>query len=515
VVKTGALLLLLAPVVWLLGMGVWAVGHGMPGWNGAARRAYGNSLEIAVGAAGGALALGLPYGWWMARGRERLRRWAAFAALLPLLLPPYATALAWILLLNREGPVSALAARLGWPSPSPGLERPLMAAWVLASSLWPAAAWAVWAALHTTPLELEEAARLELADARAAWFAAWPFVRAGLAAAGLAVFLLALADFGVPNALGVASFPRELVDRFIADYDFGGAVRLALPGLLAAVPLVALNRLALARLEATPFRSEALPVVRGRGLHAWAGWMGSLSLLLTVAAPLVSLAFYAAGAVHAPVVQEAGEAAGNSAALGAGAAALTVGLALLLGRLPPALDLLATLPYALPGSLVAIAAIAILNRPGPLGEVYGTPAALLWVYLVLFLPFAYRSLAPGWQRVDPELLEEAQLAGAGVWVRFRAVVWPSLAPYAALGGGLVFLLGGREMDATALLRTPGLKTLAFQIHDYLHFYPVPNVAALCLILVLLQSLLIALLAGAYRMKEPPASSEAGGSILPR
>jgi iron(III) transport system permease protein len=498
VVKAGVLLVVLAPVVWLVGMGVAALAHGGFRWDGAARRAYGNSLEIALGAAVGALLLGLPYGACMARGPERRRGGAALASLLPLLLPPYATALAWILLLNREGPVSALAARLGWPSPTPGLGQPWMAAWVLASSLWPAAAWAAWAAFRSTPLELEEAARLEAADARAAWFAAWPFLRAGLAAAALAVFLLAFADFGVPNALGIVSYPRELVDRFNAEYDFAGAARLALPALVAALPLVALSRRALMRLEVMPFRGEELPAVRDGGAQRLGAGLGGLTLALTVALPLASLACYAWGAIHAPIAQEAGEAVATSAALGAGAAALTIGIALLVGRLPLLLDLAATFPYALPGSLVAIAAIAILNRPGPLGELYGTPAALLWIYGVLFLPFAYRSLAPGWQRVDPELLEEAQLAGAGPWARFRAVAWPSLAPYAAIGTALVFLLAGREMDATALLRTPGLKTLAFQIQDYLHFYPVPNVAALCLILVALQALAIGLLAAAYR-----------------
>src|SRR5439155_5932478 len=168
--------------------------------------------------------------------------------------------------------------------------------------------------------------------------------------------------------------------------------------------------------------------------------------------------------------------------LGAVSAATAAAASLAVARLSAALDLLVTLPYAFPGSLVAIAIIAVLNRPGILGEIYGTTAPLLWVYLALFFPFAHRAIAPGWRRVDPDLMGEALLAGAGTWARFRAVAWPALAPYAALAGALVFLLSAREMDATSLLRIPGLQTLAFKIQDYLHFYPVPNVAALCLIL---------------------------------
>jgi ABC-type Fe3+ transport system permease subunit len=100
--------------------------------------------------------------------------------------------------------------------------------------------------------------------------------------------------------------------------------------------------------------------------------------------------------------------------------------------------------------------------------------------------------------VDPALLAAAALDGAGPWARFRVVTWPVLAPGALLGGAIVFVLAGREMDATALLRTPGLQTAPFKIQDYLHFTPVPNVAALCVLLVAAQVGLVALTAALVR-----------------
>jgi ABC-type Fe3+ transport system permease subunit len=56
-----------------------------------------------------------------------------------------------------------------------------------------------------------------------------------------------------------------------------------------------------------------------------------------------------------------------------------------------------------------------------------------------------------------------------------------------IGGMLVALLAAREVDATGLLRIPGGDTIAFRIHDYLHFAPGPNVAALCVLLVALSA----------------------------
>jgi iron(III) transport system permease protein len=491
VLRLLVLAVVLSPTLWLLIAGLSAaasaVAHGIPVWDAAARRAYANSLLIATGAATGAAAAGLPYGWWMARVRTRFRRLLAVLSLLPVLLPPYAVALAWLLLLSREGPVAGPLRASGWTPLSPVLGRPGAAALVLAGCYWPVAAWFVWAGARAVPAELEDAARLEAASHRAAWLAARPQIATGIGAAALLIFLLGFADFGVANTLGIAAYPRELVDRFNADYDFAEAARLALPVLLTVIPLAWANVAVLSRLDFAPAGGREARPVRPGQLAIVGGCLCALILALTALVPLWSLALYSAGGVAvARVWQEAAPALATSAWLGLLAAGAAVVLALLMARLPGPLDLLVTLPYAFPGSLVAIAAIAILNRPGPLGEIYGTSAALVWVYVVLFAPFAFRSLAPGWRMVDGELLDDARLAGAGAWLRFRVVAWPAVWPAALMGGAAVTLLAGREMDATALLRTPGLQTLAFQIHDYLHFYPVPNVAALCLSLIGLQ-----------------------------
>jgi len=58
--------------------------------------------------------------------------------------------------------------------------------------------------------------------------AARPALGAALAAAGLLVFLLALADFGVPSTFDLAVYPVELFAQFSGDYDTSAAARLAL-----------------------------------------------------------------------------------------------------------------------------------------------------------------------------------------------------------------------------------------------------------------------------------------------
>jgi ABC-type Fe3+ transport system permease subunit len=109
---------------------------------------------------------------------------------------------------------------------------------------------------------------------------------------------------------------------------------------------------------------------------------------------------------------------------------------------------------------------------------------LVWIYAVLFFPFAARLTQPALARVDRDLLDDAALCGAGSLACFRIVVWPSLREPAAAGAILVLLLAGREIDATALLRVPDGDTVAFRVYDYLHFAPGPNVAALSVLIVL-------------------------------
>ncbi len=484
------LAVLLAPTLWLV-----AAALGPPDasdragpWDPAARHAAATTLAIALVATAAGAALGLPYGWRMARAGTDARRLLLSASLLPVLLPPYAHALAWLLLLGREGPLrTVLPAGMSAASITGS---PWTAGLVLAAALWPVNAWFICVAARATPRDLEDAARMELAPGPAAWLAAWPAVRGGLAAGALLVFLLAAADFGVPGSLGVGSLSREIADRFQAGYDFREAGLLALPLLVAALPLVGANLRWIERIELAS--RDAQEAARGGG-SGLAGWLlALLALAIGAIAPLSALLYYARDAFPVGAVwNEAAPALITSGALGMMAAILAVGVALALRGLVAAGQLLLMLPYALPGSLVAIAAIGIMNRPGPLGDLYGTIWQLLWVYTVLFVPFAYRAVAAGWRRIDPDLLGEAGLSGAGTWARFRAVTWPAVSSHAGLAAAIVWLLAAREMDATALLRTPGLATAAFKIHDYLHFYPVPQVALLCLLMVVGQLLVVA------------------------
>ena len=80
------------------------------------------------------------------------------------------------------------------------------------------------------------------------------------------------------------------------------------------------------------------------------------------------------------------------------------------------LDFVADAPYAVPGTVLAIAIILVFLPPLPLFDVslYGTLGIILVAYLARFLALALRPTIAGMELVNRNLDEAAQVAGAGV-----------------------------------------------------------------------------------------------------
>jgi iron(III) transport system permease protein len=125
------------------------------------------------------------------------------------------------------------------------------------------------------------------------------------------------------------------------------------------------------------------------------------------------------------------------------------------------LNLAAELPYALPGIVLAIAAILIFIKPLPLFGVslYNTIWIILFAYLARFLTLALRPVVSAVHQTDRSLEEAARMTGARFIFRLRTVLFPLLAPAAAAGGILVFMTSFNELTVSALLWSAGNETL--------------------------------------------------------
>lgn len=136
-----------------------------------------------------------------------------------------------------------------------------------------------------------------------------------------------------------------------------------------------------------------------------------------------------------------------------------------------ALDIAMMLPWALPGTVVAINLIIAFANPSvfSMGRVLiGTYAMVPLAYFVRFSPLVFRSTTASLEQMDPALEEAARSLGASWWYAFRRVVLPLLYRGIAAGALLAFVSGVGEFVATILIYSPRYRPLSIAINDELY-----------------------------------------------
>jgi iron(III) transport system permease protein len=161
-----------------------------------------------------------------------------------------------------------------------------------------------------------------------------------------------------------------------------------------------------------------------------------------------------------------------------------------------AIDVAMMLPWALPGTVVAINLItAFADRSVfAFGRVLvGTFAIVPLAYFVRFTPLVFRSTTASLSQLDESIEEAARSLGATWWYTFRVIVLPLL--YRGIAGGalLAFVNGIGEFVATILLYTPQYRPLSIAINDELYYANYGTAAALGVIQVLLVLIVVILM----------------------
>jgi iron(III) transport system permease protein len=459
-----------------------------------ALEALGHSLVTGAVSALAATAIGMAAALVVGMVHMKGRRAFAFLFVLSMLMAPQVVALAFV---SASGPSSPLLLTLGL-APRPGTPNPLLGAAgiciILALHHAPLAFLILRAGLRQLPRECLDAAALDGAGRLTAirWIV-MPLLRRHAAAAALLCFAAALGNFGIPALLGLPvdylTLPTLIYRRLsgLGPSVISEAAALgALTALLAGLGVVA-ARIAAGRQDLRLEPGESVEAIWAPGLWRWP-LTALLALLVgvTLILPLASLAAEALVPTYGVKLSLAsltldnfvevlgrqavsGRAFRNSfmfaASAGIGCTLLSLPVAYALARFAPRLRPLAEalfdLPNALPGIVIAVAAILLFLRPLPLLGVslYGTPFIIVLAYLSRFFLFPLKSVMAALDRIDPSAEEAAALCGAGLAERLRYVVLPLLAPAAAAGGIIVFLFAFNELTVSALLWSAGTETL--------------------------------------------------------
>ena len=414
-----------------------------------------------------------------------------WALLLPLAMPAYIVAFAYLDLLHPIGPVQgAIRWLLGYDSPRqfrlPDLRSLPGAIFVLGFVLYPYVYLTARAMFMTQPAHLLEAARTLGASSAGAFFrVALPLARPALAV-GLSLALLeTLNDIGASEFLGVNTLTVAVYTTWITRSDLAGAAQIACAMLFAVVLLVLLERHG--RRHQRFSSGQRMHPMQPRRLHGVAAWAATATALTPVligfAAPALYLVWETVkrlrlGSGVSPALVNS---LGNTLALAGGVTVVTVVAGLVVawaaravrsGKGPRAgwgAARLATLGYAVPGTVLAIGLLTpALAFDNALADLFGLRyLPLMGAGIVLVVACSMRFLAmpvggieAGLSRIPPALEQAARLLGETANGTLRRVHLPLLAPALATSALLVFVDAMKELPATLLLRPANFDTLA-------------------------------------------------------
>ena len=157
-----------------------------------------------------------------------------------------------------------------------------------------------------------------------------------------------------------------------------------------------------------------------------------------------------------------------------------------------------TLPYAVPGTVVAVALILAFNRP----VIAGVPALLVgtfWIlplaYFVREYPVIVRSVGASLEGMDGSLLEAASGLGAGPIRVFRSVALPILLPGILSGAVLVLIASLGEFVSSILLYTYDSRPVSVEILAQLRLFNIGSASAYSVLLMLVILVLLRLSGG--------------------
>ena len=459
-----------------------------------------NTLVVGFGGAILALILGTSTALLVALTNIRFKMALVFCFMLPLMIPSQVSALSWIQLFD---PSSAVLIFLGIP-PTPGVLNPMYSAegimLLLGLHASPLVFVAIRAGLRALPKEMLEACQAAGAHRwRALYDVILPLMTPALVAGGALSFVSAIGNFGIPALLGIPGrYPVLSTLIYQRLFGFGPSVLPEVASIALILTTIALVGIFLQTwiVKRRDYRvigaaAVVLPYDLGRAriIFELVSWSVIFVTLVLPLFALIQASFLPAYGIEPSLDNlvlthyqyvlfgdpDTAKAILNSFALAIGAA-----IALVIIATPFAyflvwkpnwlvrfMNFAAEIPYAVPGTVVAIAAILVFLPPLPgLGfSLYNTIWIIFAAYLTRFLNRALRPIISSFLQIDRTLDEAGAACGAMFGYRMWTILLPLVGP-AAMGAILiVFLAAFNELTVSALLWSAGNETVGVMIFN--------------------------------------------------
>jgi len=489
-------------------------------------RALWGSLWISVASVALSAAIGIPLAFLFSRYEFPGRRPLGALVALPAVLPPLVGVVAFLFLYGETGFAARLVEHVFHRREAPWrLEGPAAILLVHAYSMYVYFYLFTRAGLAAIDSSIVEAsAALGAGSWRTNRRLVLPLLRPALTGAALLTFMTSLASFSAPYIFGggFRVMTTQIVStRLNGDYSMAMVETVSLT-VVALLGLFAIERSG-GRDRATGGKKGTAPRAKpirsrfSRILVTVLSWSFAIVLLLPHAT-LLLLSFVPAGTwtveafppqyttrnylslFHEP---ERLRPLLNSLWMASGAMAAALALSFAAGlvvvrtsaRGRRAIETLLALPWAVPGTVFAIALATLFGVSSP-GTGRFVLIGTLWIlplaYLVRNLPITSRALLSGLRGLDSSHGEAAASLGAGPWRTLGRVTIPLLRPAIAAGATLAFVTGLGDFVTSIVLYTWDTRPMSLEILSSLRQSDVGAAAAFGVLLMILSAAVFAL-----------------------
>ena len=477
-----------------------------------------NSLIIAAAAFVFTILIGVPFAFFVARFPVSGKPALLALAVLPLVLPSFVSAYALVLMFGRAGVVTSELRNLGIPFGSIYGTKGIITTYVL--TLYPYVLLPTMAAFKSIDMSVEEAAQnLGASSLRTFRTVTLPIVLPSILAGALLVFIEAIENFGVPFVLAEDKpiLAVETFKLFAGETATNPASAGVLGMLLIVCTTIALlvqrNVLARRHYATSAKRPPPLlpvgPCMRClASVYCWT--ITAAALVPFVGVVIISFLKFNGPVLHyqfsldnfAQLLERSYQPLANTLFLSTVAAILATMIGVPIGyllvrqpsRLTALLDIVATAPFAVAGTVLGIGLVLTFNSGFLI--LTGTWVIMVIAYAVRKLPFSVRSSVGIMHQIEGNLEEASINLGVPPFSTFLRITIPLI--LSGIVGGLVlsFVTTASELSSTIVLYSGPWTTMTMAMFQALEGTSAGEATAAATILIVFTVLPVALV---YRL----------------
>lgn len=466
-----------------------------------------NSLQLAITVAVLVIVLCVPIAYGIARTTMPFKKTISALCTIPLIVPTFISAYAFILMFGRSGWITAIYQKLGGEGML--IDPYSMAGIVIVQVFFffPYALWPMVAAFKVSDITLEEAS-LNLGAKN--WFTfafvTFPLALPGIISSALLIFTVSFSDFGTPIILAPKALNLLVVEAYreIAGfYNWGGAAILTVVMVLVAAFFFWLQSLSTKgrNYGSVSGKPKMQRLNNHKGLTRFLSTYSFLIVLVPFLA-MVSIVIQSFATTWGKDFLPSGytirhyqtiftSSLGNiqnSLILAFGALVLSVVIATFISYFvvrqnASKLDFVTNIPLIVPGIAFGIALIQTFNT-APL-QLTGTALLLIVAYTIRRLPYMIRSTMGTMRAIKQDIEEAAINLGATPLTAAITIIGPLMLPGIAAGSLLVFITVIKETSISILIAPAEWAPMSLAIFQNILRGEYYTAAAMSVILVIL------------------------------